>query len=297
MQTQPARRLPLPRARAAASAPQFVFLSTSRVYPVAPLRAARATTETETRFELGAEQPLPGASARGHRRGLPAGRRAHDLRRDQARRRAAGRGVRGSLRAADGRRPLRRDRRAVADGQGRPGRVHATGCSPTTSAAAALHRLRRQRQAGPRPAARRRSARADRRAAGRPGALGGATVNVGGGRGVQPVAARDDGAVREITGTGIVDVRRRPGTRPGDIPIYISDCARLHELTDWRPRHQPREILADIHAWISSASTPSTHARVTGAPIRPDGECNDVVLRTTLSTHVCRQRSSPDPEG
>ena len=43
---------------------QLVFLSTSRVYPTAPL-AGLALDETETRFELAAEQPLPGASAAG----------------------------------------------------------------------------------------------------------------------------------------------------------------------------------------------------------------------------------------
>ena len=43
---------------------QLVFLSTSRVYPIARLRAL-ALRETQTRFELEAEQPLAGASAAG----------------------------------------------------------------------------------------------------------------------------------------------------------------------------------------------------------------------------------------
>jgi CDP-paratose 2-epimerase len=38
--------------------------------------------------------------------------------------------------------------------------------------------------------------------------------------------------------------------RPGDVPLYISDCTRLFERTDWRPTQTPRQILADIHAWI-----------------------------------------------
>ena len=42
----------------------FVFLSTSRVYPVAHLNALQLE-ERDTRFELAAEQPLPGASTRG----------------------------------------------------------------------------------------------------------------------------------------------------------------------------------------------------------------------------------------
>jgi CDP-paratose 2-epimerase len=42
----------------------FVFLSTSRVYSIAPLRTI-AYTETDTRFVLAAEQTVPGVSQRG----------------------------------------------------------------------------------------------------------------------------------------------------------------------------------------------------------------------------------------
>jgi hypothetical protein len=35
------------------------------------------------------------------------------------------------------------------------------------------------------------------------------------------------------------------------VPIYISDCSRLFGLTQWRPEHGAREILEDIHRWIS----------------------------------------------
>jgi CDP-paratose 2-epimerase len=43
---------------------QVIFLSTSRVYPVAPLNGLRLR-ETETRFELEDDQPVPGASQDG----------------------------------------------------------------------------------------------------------------------------------------------------------------------------------------------------------------------------------------
>jgi len=42
----------------------FIFLSTSRVYPIAYLNALKFA-ETETRFRLLEEQPLPGASCEG----------------------------------------------------------------------------------------------------------------------------------------------------------------------------------------------------------------------------------------
>ncbi len=41
-------------------------------------------------------------------------------------------------------------------------------------------------------------------------------------------------------------------TRQGDVPIYLSDCARLFALDDWRPRRSAEQVLADIHEWIES---------------------------------------------
>ena len=52
----------------------FVFLSTSRVYPVAP-QLQIELEEAPTRFEIAAEQALPRRLAGGDLRGLPAGRR------------------------------------------------------------------------------------------------------------------------------------------------------------------------------------------------------------------------------
>jgi len=82
-----------------------------------------------------------------------------------------------------------------------------------------------------------------------PGRWAGATVNVGGGRECSLSLLETTALCREITGR-IVDVSPAGEERPGDIPIYISDCTRLHELSDWRPRRGPAEILADIHGWV-----------------------------------------------
>jgi CDP-paratose 2-epimerase len=84
---------------------------------------------------------------------------------------------------------------------------------------------------------------------GDPGRWAGATVNVGGGSGCSLSLRETTDLCREITGRA-VDVRASGEDRPGDIPIYISDCARLHAMTGWRPLRGPAEILADIHAWI-----------------------------------------------
>ncbi len=49
-----------------------MFLSTSRVYPIAPLESL-ALEETDTRFELAAEQPIAGASPAGIAEAFPLG--------------------------------------------------------------------------------------------------------------------------------------------------------------------------------------------------------------------------------
>jgi len=82
-----------------------------------------------------------------------------------------------------------------------------------------------------------------------PGHWSGVTVNVGGGRECSLSLLETSALCAEITGR-TVPIEPSPQARPGDIPVYLSDCARLHTLTDWRPRHDPRAILGDIHAWI-----------------------------------------------
>lgn len=77
----------------------------------------------------------------------------------------------------------------------------------------------------------------------------GATVNVGGGRDCSLSLHETTDLCREITGRAL-EMRRVCEDRPGDIPIYISDCGLLHSMSDWRPRHGPERILRDIHGWI-----------------------------------------------
>jgi CDP-paratose 2-epimerase len=78
----------------------------------------------------------------------------------------------------------------------------------------------------------------------------GSKLNVGGGRDCSLSLLETTRLCAEITGHELeIDSEDQP--RPGDVPVYISDCRRLFELTEWRPRRSPREILADIHAWIA----------------------------------------------
>ena len=78
----------------------------------------------------------------------------------------------------------------------------------------------------------------------------GATVNVGGGPDFSLSLAETTELCRELTGNAI-EVRGSTESRPGDVRIYVSDCARLRTLTDWRPRRGPREVLENIVSWIA----------------------------------------------
>ena len=52
---------------------------------------------------------------------------------------------------------------------------------------------------------------------------------------------------RELTGRERRGRVRAAERRPGDVRIYVSDCSRLFALTDWRPQRDARAILEDTH--------------------------------------------------
>jgi CDP-paratose 2-epimerase len=85
----------------------------------------------------------------------------------------------------------------------------------------------------------------------RPENWDGCTLNVGGGRDRSLSLRETTELCREITGNRI-DVAGASESRPGDVRIYISDCTRLHGLTDWEPRREPRRVLEDICSWVAA---------------------------------------------
>jgi CDP-paratose 2-epimerase len=76
----------------------------------------------------------------------------------------------------------------------------------------------------------------------------GVTANVGGGREGSLSLLETTELCRELTGNE-VPIGIEPENRPGDVPVYLSDCAHLHSLTSWRPSRSPRDVLADLLAW------------------------------------------------
>jgi CDP-paratose 2-epimerase len=84
----------------------------------------------------------------------------------------------------------------------------------------------------------------------RPEHWDGRTVNVGGGPDFSLSLRETTELCADITGNRIGVVGSNE-SRPGDVRIYLSDCERLHDLTDWQPRREPRRVLEDIFSWVS----------------------------------------------
>ena len=84
----------------------------------------------------------------------------------------------------------------------------------------------------------------------RPEQWDGVIANAGGGPEFSLSLLETTELCRELTGNRI-EVAGSDESRPGDVRIYVSDCARLHGLTDWRPQRGPRRVLEDIVSWIA----------------------------------------------
>jgi CDP-paratose 2-epimerase len=228
---------------------QLVFLSTSRVYPVAALRAV-AVEPAETRFELAERQELPGVSPAGIGEAFPlTGARtlygttklAAELLVEEYR---EGFGVRTVV-----------NRCGVIAGPWQMGRVDQGVFTYWVLA----HRLGRPlRYLGFDGSG--RQVRdllhvddlvdlLDEQLAA-PEHWDGVVANVGGGREVSLSLRETTQLCREITGRE-VPVEAAGEDRPGDVPIYLSDCERLFRHTRWRPRRSPRDVLEDVARWVA----------------------------------------------
>ena len=82
-----------------------------------------------------------------------------------------------------------------------------------------------------------------------PEAWDGRTVNVGGGRECSLSLREATAICQRLTGNE-VPIAPVQETRQGDVPIYLSDCARLFGLDEWRPRRSAEQVLADIYEWV-----------------------------------------------
>lgn len=228
----------------------LVFLSTSRVYPVAP-QVGLALEEAETRFEIAAGQGVAGVSPAGISEDFPldgartlygATKLAAELLIEEYR---AGLGV-----------PAVIDRCGVIAGPWQMGKVDQGVFTHWMLAHHFGQPLSYIGFGGAGKQVRDLLHVEDlvdlvERQLLDPDAWDGRTVNVGGGRECSLSLAETTEICRELTGNEL-PIGAVEETRAGDVPVYLSDCTRLFGLDEWRPRRGAKQVLTDIHAWIAS---------------------------------------------
>jgi CDP-paratose 2-epimerase len=74
--------------------------------------------------------------------------------------------------------------------------------------------------------------------------------NVGGGPGVSVSLRELTRHCAALTGRTLA-IGADPDTRPADIPWYVSDCRAVTATSGWRPRRNVEAILGDIHTWLT----------------------------------------------
>jgi CDP-paratose 2-epimerase len=228
----------------------FVFLSTSRVYPDAPQVKLRLE-ETETRFELAAEQGIPGVGPAGISERFP----LEGARTLYGATKLAAELLIEEYRAALGV-PAVIDRCGVIAGPWQMGKVDQGVFTHWMLAHYFQYPLSYIGFGGEGKQVRDLLHAEDlvdlvERQLLDPQGWDGRTVNVGGGREISLSLRETTALCQKLTGN---DVPLTPvaETRQGDVPIYLSDCARLFGLDEWRPRRGAEQVLADIHEWIAA---------------------------------------------
>jgi CDP-paratose 2-epimerase len=227
---------------------QVVFLSTSRVYPVGHL-GKLTFRETDTRFELTQEQPVVGASPAGISEDFPlegartiygASKLAAELLIEECRADAGLRAVVNRCGVIAGPWQMGKVDQGVfahwliAHRFGRPLQYIGFGGSglqvrDLLHVADLLELIDDQLD--------------------RPEHWDGVVANVGGGA-EGSLSLRETTAICQELSGAEVPIAPVHEERPGDIPIYISDCARLFRHTSWRPQRSPHDVLADTWDWI-----------------------------------------------
>jgi CDP-paratose 2-epimerase len=80
-------------------------------------------------------------------------------------------------------------------------------------------------------------------------ALDGDVLNVGGGRSSNFSLQEMTQICQDITGNKI-EIQAVDQARSGDVPIFLTDCDRLKQKTQWQPEIKPEQTFLDIYDWI-----------------------------------------------
>ena len=230
------------------SGAQLVFLSTSRVYPIAALQAL-VLEETDTRFVIAAEQQQPGASAAGISEGFP----LEGARTLYGSTKLAAELLIGEYAESFGVRAVI-DRFGVIAGPWQMGKVD-QGVFTYWMLAHVFDRPLSYIGFGGSGKQVRDLVHIDdvvdlvELQLEEPDRWSGVTVNAGGGLASSLSLLETSALCAEITGRRLA-IGADDRTRPGDVPIYVTDNSRIERLSPWRPRRSARETLEDIFNWI-----------------------------------------------
>jgi CDP-paratose 2-epimerase len=228
---------------------QFVFLSSSRVYPLAGLRSVRLV-EAETRFELADEQEIEGVSAAGV---------SETMRLEGARTLYGTTKLAAELLVAEYAHqfgvPSVVDRCGVIAGPWQMGKVD-QGVFTHWMLSHLLERPLSYIGYGGTGKQVRDLLHVDdlldliERQLLDPAHWHGRTFNVGGGRDVSLSLLETTAICEQLSGRSVT-VSAEPEDRAGDVPVYISDCSAIFGHSDWRPARDARAVMRDIHDWAS----------------------------------------------
>ena len=84
-----------------------------------------------------------------------------------------------------------------------------------------------------------------------PDRFAGRTFNVGGGSANSVSLLELTALCRRVTGRE-VEIGSEPETRYGDVPVFITDHRQLSEHCGWRPRRSVEQTVTDIRDWLTA---------------------------------------------
>lgn len=225
-----------------------VFLSTSRVYPIAALNAI-ATDESETRFEIAGHQTLPGISPEGISERFP----LEGARSIYGATKLASELLIEEYRAAFGLRTLV-NRCGVLAGPWQMGKVDQGVFSLWVSRHLSGGTLTYNGWGGTGKQVRDLLHIDDLTdlvllQLDRIDDLSGRTFNVGGGRACSLSLQETTSLVRDLTGREIA-ITPVPDVRTADVKLYVTDNAQVAAATGWQATRTPDDVLRDLHGWM-----------------------------------------------
>lgn len=84
--------------------------------------------------------------------------------------------------------------------------------------------------------------------------LSGQTFNLGGGLEISTSLAELTALCQKLTGTKVA-IASEPATSPVDIPWYVTDSSRAQKAFGWKPQKGVGAIVGEIHAWLTREKT------------------------------------------